>query len=47
MKKIAVIANEGDSLVKDENHQTVPDQFEAAKNKVAFKISKVAYRGKT
>ena len=31
MSKTAVIAIGGNSLIKDENHQTVPDQFEAVR----------------
>ncbi|MGD0028432.1 MAG: carbamate kinase [Candidatus Bathyarchaeia archaeon] len=31
MKRIAVVAIGGNSLIKDENHQTVADQFEAAR----------------
>lgn len=30
-KKLAVIAIGGNSLIKDKNHQTVPDQYEAAR----------------
>jgi carbamate kinase len=29
-KKVAVVAVGGNSLIKDKNHQTIPDQFEAA-----------------
>ena len=35
MKKTAVIAIGGNSLIKDEKHQTVPDQFEAARENCA------------
>lgn len=31
MKKVAVVAIGGNSLIKDKNHQTVPDQFEATR----------------
>jgi carbamate kinase len=31
MEKIAVVAIGGNSLIKDKNHQTVPDQFEATR----------------
>lgn len=31
MKKIAVVAVGGNSLIKDKNHQTVPDQFDATR----------------
>ena len=30
-KKIAVVAIGGNSLIKDKNHQTVEDQYQAAK----------------
>ncbi|GAB4506466.1 MAG: carbamate kinase [Anaerolineales bacterium] len=30
-KKVAVVAIGGNSLIKDKNHQTVPDQYQAAK----------------
>ena len=29
-KKVAVVAVGGNSLIKDKNHQTIPDQYEAA-----------------
>jgi carbamate kinase len=35
MSKTAVIAIGGNSLIKDEKHQTVPDQFEAARENCA------------
>jgi carbamate kinase len=35
VSKTAVIAIGGSSLIKDENHQTVPDQFEAARQNCA------------
>ncbi|MCX5977127.1 MAG: carbamate kinase, partial [Coprothermobacterota bacterium] len=31
MKKVAVVAIGGNSLIKDEKHQSVPDQYQAAK----------------
>ncbi|MGB9593063.1 MAG: carbamate kinase, partial [Anaerolineae bacterium] len=30
-KKVAVVAIGGNSLIKDKDHQTVPDQYQAAK----------------
>ena len=34
-KKVAVIAVGGNSLIKDKDHQTIPDQFEAASESMA------------
>lgn len=44
MNKTAVIAIGGNSLVKDENHQTVPDQFEATREN-CVPISRMIEKG--
>jgi len=36
MAKIAVVAIGGNSLIKDQGHQTVPDQFEAVRETLEF-----------
>ena len=41
MKKVAVVAIGGNSLIKDENHQAVPDQFEAARETCAHVASMI------
>ncbi len=41
MEKVAVVAIGGNSLIKDKDHQTVPDQFEAARETCAHVASMI------
>lgn len=43
MAKIAVAAIGGNSLIKDQNHQTVPDQFEAIQETCAHVASMIEH----
>ena len=43
-KKIAVIAVGGNSLIKDKDHKSIPDQYQAAKE-TANHISKMILSG--
>lgn len=40
-KGVAVVAVGGNSLIKDENHKTIPDQFEAAKESMSHIVTMI------